>query len=367
MAKDNFLYKQVYHGIKRDIEKGVLSVGEKLPSDEEMRVRFNVSNITIKKAMELLHQEGYIRRVPGRGTYVREQGEYLEAIERRETDQKLIGLVLEHVTTPFGLDMMYMLDQKAEEEGYKLCIRYSYGIQEKETEEIRFLLSLNVCGLIIMPCYGSHYNTALLRLIIERFPVVLIDKRMDGIPVPSVRTDNRKAMCDLVSHLAQSGCKHIGLISVFSNGTTSLIEREEGFRSGIKKYGLLAAKTCELPFSPHTFLENSTNPIFVDKITEYLIRELSFLDALICAEFGIVSSLVESVNKLKTSIGTKLKICCIDEDYLNPNGYRFTHMRQNEKEIAVQAMELLLSQIKGISKKIEDIEIPAVFCKGETA
>lgn len=366
MSKDNFLYRQVYLGIQQDIMEGIFPIGEKLPSDEELCAKYKVSNITIKKAMELLNQEGYIRRVPGRGTYVQEPEKQTKYEEKQQANQKRIGFVLEHATTPFGLDMMYVLDQKATNAGYKLCIRYSYGMQEKETEEIRFLLSLNVCGLIIMPCYGAHYNTILLKLILEHFPVVLIDKQMEGIPVSSVRTDNHSAMCGLVSHLAQSGCRHIGLISIFSNGTTSLMEREEGFHFGMKKYGLPVIRTCELPFSPHTFLDNSTNKIFVEKITEYLIKELSFLDALICTEFQIVSSFVEAAKKLGTSIGGKLKVCCMDEDYSNPNGFYFTHMKQNEKEIASKAMDILCSQIGGTAKKIEVFEIPALFRQGKT-
>ena len=33
-----------------------------------------------------------------------------------------------------------------------------------------------------MPCHGLYYNTAILKLVIEEFPMVLIDKKMEGIP-----------------------------------------------------------------------------------------------------------------------------------------------------------------------------------------
>lgn len=366
MTKESFLYKQVYDGIKLEIMNGSFTVGEKLPPDEILRTKYNVSNITIKKAMDLLHTEGYIRRVPGRGTYVLAKSEDIEQTKHFTAPTKMIGLVLEHVTTPFGLDMLYELDQRAEEAGFKLCIRYSYGIQEKETEEIHFLLSLKVSGLIIMPCHGDHYNTTLLRLIIEKFPVVLIDKRMDGIPVPSVRTNNRAALCQMVSHLAQSGCRHIGLITVSSDGTTSLQEREEGFYQGIKKYGLNAMPNCNLAFSPHYLLENCTHTDHTSAISAYLIKLGNQLDAVVLAEFGLVPSFVEAANKLNISIGSKLKACCIDEDYLNPNGYLFTHMRQDEKEIANQAIKLLFDKINGLEIETDNYEIPALFRLGAT-
>ena len=81
----------------------------------------------------------------------------------------------------------------AKKTGYSLIVRFSYGDRERETEEIHSLMSLHVDGMIIMPCHGKNYSPAILQLYLDDFPVVLIDKKMKGIPVPSVRTDNKAA------------------------------------------------------------------------------------------------------------------------------------------------------------------------------
>lgn len=52
-----------------------------------------------------------------------------------------------------------------------------------------------------MPCHGKYYNTGILKQVIEHFPMVLIDKQMEAIPVSSVRTDNYAAMKALVDYL----------------------------------------------------------------------------------------------------------------------------------------------------------------------
>lgn len=39
-----------------------------------------------------------------------------------------------------------------------------------------------------MPCHGKYYNTGILKRVIEHFPMVLIDKQVEGIQVSSVRT-----------------------------------------------------------------------------------------------------------------------------------------------------------------------------------
>ena len=44
------------------------------------------------------------------------------------------------------------------------------------------------------------------------FPVVLVDKKMEGIAVASVRTNGEEAMQQLVHYLAERGRKQIALV-----------------------------------------------------------------------------------------------------------------------------------------------------------
>ena len=191
MKKNGFLYQKLYDELKKEIESGVLAPGSKLTSEKQLSAKYGISPITVKKALKLLAEEAYIRRIPGRGTFVTDEVNELKSLfpsRMKEPAQdgecwRMIGVVFEHVSSPYGLDLMYHLDKVATEKGYKLCIRFSYTDQTKETEEIDFLLSIGVCGLIIMPSHGEHYNTNILKLLIDGFPVVLIDKNLDGIPI----------------------------------------------------------------------------------------------------------------------------------------------------------------------------------------
>jgi GntR family transcriptional regulator len=48
-----------------------LAVGTRLPSEKELAVRFEVSRMTVRQALDALEAEGRVERVPGSGTYVR--------------------------------------------------------------------------------------------------------------------------------------------------------------------------------------------------------------------------------------------------------------------------------------------------------
>ena len=67
------------------------------------------------------------------------------------------------------------------------------------------------------------------------------------------------------------------------------------------------------------------------KIDQYL-NDNKDLDAVICAEYGIARWLGNRKG---------ITVCCIDEDYLSPGGPRFTHIKQNEKKMAFEAIEIL--------------------------
>jgi DNA-binding LacI/PurR family transcriptional regulator len=361
-----FLYKQLYDDMRQGILDGKYPPGSKLPTESNLRDDFAVSDITVKKALSLLADQGMVRRVPGKGTFVIDQAANSKpAGSVRKDGTKLIGVVLEHVATPFGLDMMYRMDQQAEKLGYKLLIRFSYADREAETREINFLISQKAEGLIIMPSHGTHYNTSILKLIVNKFPVILIDKKLEGIPVPSVRTDNCAAAGRLVRCLVESGCRNISLITSNEDNATSLEERKRGFYNEISTLGLPVYRECIVP-SKTEMVSNEPHISSVEAITRFLNEEKKMLDGIVCAEYGISLAFMKAAKAADVVPGRDLKVCCFDEDYLSPHGYYFTHVKQDEVTIADKAVSLLITQIQGGEIKEEDHRIPAIFMKGQT-
>lgn len=63
-------YQVVEKAIRDMIEGGALQVGDQIPTEEELCERFGFSRMTVSKALNNLSLIGYIRRVPGRGSFV---------------------------------------------------------------------------------------------------------------------------------------------------------------------------------------------------------------------------------------------------------------------------------------------------------
>ena len=66
-------YVQVKEEIRRRIRSKEWTAGCRIPVESEFCEMFGVSRITVRKALEELQMEGYLVKLQGKGTFVREQ------------------------------------------------------------------------------------------------------------------------------------------------------------------------------------------------------------------------------------------------------------------------------------------------------
>lgn len=66
------LYQQVVRTMRDSIGSGELSPGAMAPSESQLIAKFNVSSTTARRALNELAQEGLIRRVQGKGSFITE-------------------------------------------------------------------------------------------------------------------------------------------------------------------------------------------------------------------------------------------------------------------------------------------------------
>ncbi len=62
----------VMSAVQAQIRSGALSPGAKLPSARQMRTEYDVSQMTIRMAIERLRAEGWVTTAPGAGVFVAE-------------------------------------------------------------------------------------------------------------------------------------------------------------------------------------------------------------------------------------------------------------------------------------------------------
>ena len=187
-SKNLSLYRQIFDTISEQIRSGQLAPGERLPSEAETARQFGVSRITSKRALHMLAAEGLITRVPGRGSFVAEQPS--AASENSGAEGAMIALVIEDFADSFGNKLVYAVEEYCRENGFRLVLYRSRWDAAREEAAVRDAMALGVAGLLVMPVHGEYYSDVYLKLVLDRFPIVFVDRHLKGLEVSFVGTDN---------------------------------------------------------------------------------------------------------------------------------------------------------------------------------
>ncbi|MCX7917511.1 MAG: GntR family transcriptional regulator [bacterium] len=136
------LYRLVKDEIKKKIEKGIYKVGQLIPSENKLTQIYNVSRITVIKAINELVNEGYLYRIQGKGTFVKNR--------YSEVKDKIIGIIVPteiHLWAPLVKKIISSLT------GKYLCIPVDIVIEGKDAihnrKHINSILKKNPDILIV--------------------------------------------------------------------------------------------------------------------------------------------------------------------------------------------------------------------------
>ncbi|QHW33874.1 substrate-binding domain-containing protein [Paenibacillus rhizovicinus] len=370
------LYEQIYNHLFQKIKDGELKSGDRLPSENELADQFNVSRITTKKALETLAQHRLVERIRGKGSYVSdalpdlEEAILYENLADTETESspeavKLVGLILPEFAESYGSRLIHGVEEQCSKTNCRMLMKLTYDSREVEESAIQSFIDLGVDGFIIFPVHGEHYNTALLRLVLDKFPVVLVDRYLKGIAACSVYTDNQKSVSDLTMHLLERGHREIGFISVPSDNTSSVEERIDGFSETLIRNGI--------PFKPQHMMSNlhSSLPSPSDKANiqtdiETVRRFVELnpeLTAFVAAEYNLALVLREVLIGMNKRIPEDVEIVCFDSPPDPFGKHAFTHIQQDEHGMGRMAVDMLHGQWAGEDVGLNHV-IAHSFIKG---
>ncbi|QGQ95323.1 GntR family transcriptional regulator [Paenibacillus psychroresistens] len=341
------IYERIFDSLRGEIVGKVYNIGDRVPSEKELADAFNVSRITSKKALELLAKEGLIVRMPGRGSFVIEAGtaERVENVPDECVKPLLIGLVITDFGNTFGTGMIYGMESSSAEHDSFLLLRRSFGIPENEEKAIRDFLNLGVDGIIVFPAQGEFYNSEILKLVIQQFPLVLVDRHLKGVAAASICTDNVKAARLGTDHLLELKHKHICLLTPPPMDTTAIEDRIEGFIQSHAERGVMVDRTLWLDKITST-LPNSFHTVNMDKDIQMIkahLQQNPHITALFAIEYNIALLAKAAVESLNKRIPEDISIICFDSPSTTlGSGYQFTHLMQAEEEIGKLAVENVL-------------------------
>ena len=170
-------YQLIYEELKKAILRREIAPNQLLPSEKALTIKYNVSRITAKHALNQLVADDLIYRIKGKGSFVKPHG---------TSSLKSILLVL-----PFS--------SNNELGNYVLGIQHmlkntTWNLLSMTNEDFRHLsyqqIAKNYAGVIYYPLELAKEFPQVLELYQQGLPLVLLDKALPNSVIPSVVSDN---------------------------------------------------------------------------------------------------------------------------------------------------------------------------------
>lgn len=330
------------------MEEGVYKTHDRLPSEAELAKQFNVSRITSKNALIKLVGDGKAYRIPGKGTFVAEppgdagKEKYGEA----KIDIPLIGLIMPEVVGQHSAQILASIETAVNSIGYGLILKQSHHNSETEKNAIKMMLKIGVKGLIIFPVDDQVYNEEILRLTLDGFPLVLLDRYLKGIETSAVYSDNVTGAYQLTKRLCEHHQK-IGLFTAPNFATITVEDRIKGFEQALEE--------AKIPIDRSAWFTDILQENAVEKATEFLQAnpDISGIFAM-NAHAGKIA--YQAAKRLHQQIPEEFSIASFDQGR-ELDLYPIWTAKQDSVQMGELAVEVLQSQFKN-EKKVQQIIVP---------
>lgn len=356
------LYQSTYEDLRSRIRDGEFPVGQRLPSEADLLAHYDISAITLRRALDMLREEGYVARRPRVGTTVVSAA---PASRRAPVAHTEIGVVLTNFDDTFGTRVLEgMLDEAGTETD--VVLKRTHGDHEAEDAAIR-ALAVRVGGLVVLPSSSEFIPPAVLELLPTGFPVVILDRRYEGIPVSDISTDNIAAGAAATEHLFDLGHRTVALVTSDSR-VTSNDDRRRGWVGAHARNH----KALDDRLAFHDV--ESTLPGATDRPEDDVARLVAFVEAhpeataFLAGEYNIALLLRDALEQVGRHVPDDAAIVCFDHPDATFDGrlFRFTHIAQDQPGVGRQAVAQVLRQARGESGS-RKILVPAQLVVGASS
>jgi LacI family fructose operon transcriptional repressor len=253
----------------------------------------------------------------------------------RSQSSNVIGLMISDIRNPFFTAIARAIEDLANAHDMSVFLCNTDENPEKEQVYLKTLLEERVAGIILSPTQESA--SAFDFLIESGVPCVTIDRRVEGLEVDSVLSDNVQASYGLTQHLLHAGFRRIAAIIGLKNSTTGH-ERSIGFHSALKDFGLKA----EERFFAYAYPRESEAEAIVDE----WLRSETVPDAILTGNSRLTIGVLNAVQNAGLLIPKDIGLAGFDETpWMRHAASGITVISQPTYEMGKTAAELLFQRI----------------------
>lgn len=246
---------------------------------------------------------------------------------------RLIGMLVADIRNPYSIAVMHGVETACRAHGYSLVVCNTDRDDEQERQHLALLRSYNIEGLIVNTL-GHHRDE--LHELHREMPMVLVDRKVDGLDSDMVGLNNPQAVEMALTHLEQRGYQEVLLVTEPYDGTSSRIERVSSFQQQIaqrpKLNGAVLETSDDLAAEFQTFLKTSS----------------AGAKALFCANGVAALASTRALKEIGCRLFEDVGLIALDDlDWYPLVGSGITALAQPTEEIGARAFECLLKRLRG--------------------
>ncbi len=260
---------------------------------------------------------------------------------------KIVGVMVHDVECYFSGKLLHYIGQELRKYGYGMMSCDSCNDEEIETQNLKFLVSRKVDGIIVIPV--SMTGTFLRPAKQNKIPIVLVDRSFQDEEFDCVGIDNKIAAFRAVDILLKHNHKDIAVIA--SDVEYTGIERIKGYEEAMTQAGLTVKKE-------YIKTGRHSTELGYEKMKE-LLADPNRPTAVLMGNYDTMLGGVLAVNESEFSCPEDISLIGFDSlmitGLIRPSWYM---VEQPMEKMCEKAVELLMNRVE---KKVDDAPVKICF------
>ncbi len=329
-------YAKLKDYIKEEIIMGHIKPGEQIPSENTLAEKLSLSRHTVRKAISMLVNEGYLYTEHGRGTFCKDR-----SISR--TNSRNIGVMTTYISEYIFPRVIQGIDSVLSDKGYSIMLKNTDNDVEKEALYLQEILNKDLEGLIIEPTKSSVFsnNVKYYQALDEHnIPYIFIHGAYQQLEdKPQIILNDSDGMYLAVRYLINMGHKNI--IGIFKADDVQGIERHKGYARALAENSL--------QYNPDNVVWFHTEDRKIKPYTtiEAMIKSGRKIDAIACYNDQIAFGIYEKLTELGLSVPDDISLTGFDDSYYSTScPVKLTSVSHPKEQLGELAAQTLLDMIE---------------------
>lgn len=340
-------YFKIMEDLREQILSGSLRPGDKLPSENELSRQYQISRQTVRKALSILQNAGYIYAEHGRGTFCSE-------LVRHTHTTKNIAVVTTYLSDYIFPRVIQGIDSVLTREGYSIILKNTRNSRTQEARCLEELLQKDIDGVIIEPSKSQIFckNMNLYQKLEEyHIPYVFIQGCYSQMKdKPHVLMDDCKGGYIITKYLLSLGHKKIA--GVFKADDTQGQNRHKGYVMALQEAGIFYDPDMVVWFYTEDRNIHPYEGIYK------MAQEMEDMDAVVCYNDQTAVEVIRALKEAGRQIPEDISVTGYDNFHMaGQEGLKLTTIAHPQEKLGEMAAELLLGLIRSGGEAEKTIRI----------